>query len=74
MSDEQQTFDIVREIFTERVAFNKILGVEIEAMSFENATVRFDNRPELIGNFVRKASTAASCPRRSISPEGSSRI
>jgi uncharacterized protein (TIGR00369 family) len=55
MSDEQKTFDIVREIFTERVAFNKILGVEIEAMSFENATVRFDNRPELIGNFVHKS-------------------
>ena len=55
MSDEQQTFDIVREIFTERVAFNKILGVEIEAMSFENATVRFDNRPELTGNIVHKS-------------------
>ncbi len=55
MTDEQKTFDIVREIFTERVAFNKILGVEIRTMSFENATVRFENRPELIGNFVHKS-------------------
>ena len=47
--------NFVREIFTERVAFNKILGVEIEAMSFENATVRFDNRPELTGNIVHKS-------------------
>jgi uncharacterized protein (TIGR00369 family) len=55
MSDEQKTFDIVREIFTERVEFNKVLGVEIESMSFENATVRFDNRPELTGNIVHKS-------------------
>lgn len=55
MGDEQKTFDVVREIFTKRVAFNKILGLEIESMSFENATVRFDSRPELIGNFVHKS-------------------
>lgn len=55
MTDEQKTFDIVREIFTERVEFNKVLGVEIDSMSFENATVRFDNRPELTGNIVHKS-------------------
>lgn len=55
MSDEQKTFDIVREIFNERVEFNKVLGVEIESMSFEKATVRFDNRPELTGNIIHKS-------------------
>jgi uncharacterized protein (TIGR00369 family) len=55
MSDDQKTFDVVREIFTEKVAFNKVLGIEIEAMSFETATIRFANRPELIGNFVHKS-------------------
>ena len=55
MSDERKTFDVVREIFTEKVAFNKVLGVEIESMSFESATIRFASRPELIGNFVHKS-------------------
>ena len=55
MSDEQKTFDVVREIFTDKVAFNKVLGVEIESMSFESATIRFASRPELIGNFVHKS-------------------
>ena len=55
MNDEQTTFDVVREIFTEKVAFNKVLGVEIESMSFESATIRFANRPELMGNFVHKS-------------------
>lgn len=55
MSDDQTTFDVVRKIFTERVAFNKILGVEIESMSFDGATIRFANRPELVGNFVHQS-------------------
>ena len=46
---------MVREIFADKVAFNKILGVEIESMSFESATIRFASRPELIGNFVHKS-------------------
>jgi uncharacterized protein (TIGR00369 family) len=55
MSDDEKTFTVVREIFTERVAFNKVLGVEIESMSFDHATIRFANRPELIGNFVHQS-------------------
>ena len=53
MSDK--TFDVVRRIFEDKVAFNKVLGVEIDSMSFESATIRFDNRPELVGNFVHQS-------------------
>lgn len=55
MSDDEKTFDVVREIFSERVPFNKVLGVQIESMSFESATIRFEHRPELIGNFVHQS-------------------
>jgi len=51
----ERTFEIVREIFTEKVAFNKVLGVEVESLSFEETKIRFDNRPELMGNFVHKS-------------------
>lgn len=52
MSDDEATFEAVRHVFTEKVPFNKILGVRIESMSFDEVRVRFDNRPELVGNFV----------------------
>ena len=51
----EKMFDVVREIFTEKVAFNKILGVEIESLSFDAVSVRFANRPELVGNFVHQS-------------------
>ena len=51
----ERTFEIVREIFTEKVAFNKVLGIEIENLAFDEAKLRFDNRPELMGNFVHKS-------------------
>ena len=53
MTDDEKTFAVVREIFDEKIAFNKILGVSIESLSYESATIGFANRPELIGNFVR---------------------
>lgn len=51
----ERTFEILREIFTEKVAFNKVLGIEIESLSFDEAKLRFDNRPELMGNFVHES-------------------
>ncbi|MGH9323930.1 MAG: thioesterase family protein [Vicinamibacteria bacterium] len=46
-------FSAVREIFSETIPFNKLLGVQIESMSFESARVRFDYRSDLVGNFIR---------------------
>jgi uncharacterized protein (TIGR00369 family) len=51
----ERTFDVVRKIFSEQIAFNQLLGVEIESMSFDSATIRFANRPELMGNPVHRS-------------------
>ena len=51
--EDERTFELVRQIFAERIPFNKVLGVELEALSYESARVRFDYRDELVGNFVR---------------------
>ncbi len=51
--DEEATLAIVREIFTEKIPFNKVLGVAIESLTFASAQIRFDYRDDLVGNFVR---------------------
>lgn len=51
--DDERTLEIVREIFSERIPFNRVLGVEIESLSFESAQIRFGYREDLVGNFVR---------------------
>ncbi len=50
---DAEIFDFVRRIFTEKIPFNRVLGVEIVSISYETARVRFDFRDELVGNFHR---------------------
>jgi uncharacterized protein (TIGR00369 family) len=52
-SNDDEIFALVRRIFAERIPFNRVLGVEIVSVSYENARVRFDYRDELVGNFHR---------------------
>ena len=51
--DDRKTFDVVRRIFADKIPFNKILGVELESLSYERAQIRFAYREDLVGNFVR---------------------
>src|SRR3972149_3421654 len=52
-NEEGALFSSVHELFTERIPFNKLLGIHIDSMSFESARIRFDFRDELVGNFLR---------------------
>jgi uncharacterized protein (TIGR00369 family) len=51
--DEEALFSAVHELFTERIPFNKLLGIHIESLSFESARIRVDFREDLVGNFLR---------------------
>ncbi len=51
--DDAETLTLVQQIFTDRIPFNKVLGVEIDKLSFDDVRIRFDYRDELVGNFVR---------------------
>ncbi len=51
--DDDETLELVRKMFTERIPFNQVLGVEIDSLSFDDARVRFGYRDDLVGNFVR---------------------
>ena len=43
----------IEDAFSERIPFNKVLGARVESIREGRPAVRFDMRPELIGNFVR---------------------
>ena len=52
-SHDQSFADLVHEIFSEKIPFNKLLGLEILSLEPEKPQFRFDMRPELVGNFTR---------------------
>ena len=41
------------QIFSHSVPFHKLIGFEFEHLTEEGCQIRFDNQPELIGNFVQ---------------------
>lgn len=51
--EDAETLALVREIFENRIPFNKVLGVEIDELTFDGVRIRFDYREDLVGNFVR---------------------
>jgi uncharacterized protein (TIGR00369 family) len=44
--------DHIREIFDRRIPFNRVLGLRMDELGLERATLRFEMRPELVGNFA----------------------
>jgi uncharacterized protein (TIGR00369 family) len=53
--EDRQALELARRIFEERVPFNRVLGVELEELSFEAVRVKFAYREDLVGNFLRKS-------------------
>ena len=45
---------LIRKVMEEHVAFNKYLGIKVESFADEAPKLRFDMRPELIGNPARQ--------------------
>lgn len=50
--DQQRLEAALRDVFEERIAFNRILGFTIESFDPAEPRVHFDMRPELVGHFV----------------------
>ncbi|MCZ7561714.1 MAG: thioesterase family protein [Burkholderiaceae bacterium] len=50
--DQRRFEDGLRDVFEERIAFNRILGFTIESFDPVEPRVRFDMRPELVGHFL----------------------
>jgi len=51
MSPDLKTMEArLRQIFEENVPFNRVLGLKVESLDPDAPKLRFDMRPELIGN------------------------
>jgi uncharacterized protein (TIGR00369 family) len=48
---DPQRFAALKEVFEQRIVFNKVLGLEIVEAAGGKATLRFDMKPELVGNY-----------------------
>ena len=50
---KEKLLQLLREITEERIPFNKLIGIKIESLGLDSLGIRFEMRPELIGNFKR---------------------
>ena len=50
---KEKLLELIREITEERIPFNKLIGIKIESLAMDSLGIRFEMRPELIGNFKR---------------------
>jgi uncharacterized protein (TIGR00369 family) len=53
VDDEAKLLAIIRESFVERMPFNRILGIDVLSLHHDRPELRFDMRPDLVGNYVR---------------------
>jgi len=44
----------MRKVMEDHIAFNKLLGLKVESFDLEAPRLRFDMRPELVGNPARQ--------------------
>ena len=51
---EPELYELIEVIFAQRIPFNRLLGLEIESVEKSRATLRFEMREELVGNYMRR--------------------
>ena len=51
-ADQRDFETALRDVFEQRISFNKVLGFRIESFDPVEPRVRFDMRPELVGHFI----------------------
>jgi len=51
--DQQQLFDSIREVFEQKIPFNRILGLRVVSLDHQIARIRFSMNDSLVGNYLR---------------------
>jgi uncharacterized protein (TIGR00369 family) len=49
---KQKLLQLLQEITEDRIPFNKLIGMKIDNLDLDNIKIRFEMRPELVGNFM----------------------
>ena len=52
--DYQNVFDQLADMYENQMPFDRLLGVQVETLSFAETRVRIDMKDEFIGNYFRK--------------------
>ncbi len=52
-AEDEDLFAVITEIFNEKIPFNKVLGIQVAAISYDRVKIVFNMRDELIGNYMR---------------------
>ena len=52
--DHQKVFDLLTDMYENQMPFDRLLGVQVETLSFAETRVRIDMKDEFIGNYFRK--------------------
>jgi uncharacterized protein (TIGR00369 family) len=50
---DESLFSAIKEIFNEKIPFNKVLGLRVESLQFDRVMVKFEMNADLIGNYMR---------------------
>lgn len=53
MTGDDELFAVINEIFNEKIPFNKVLGLNVDSISYGGVKISFEMRDELIGNYMR---------------------
>jgi uncharacterized protein (TIGR00369 family) len=53
MKSDERLLAAIHEIFAEKIPFNRVLGLDVVTLANETPVLRFQMRPELVGNFLR---------------------
>ena len=49
----EKLLQLLKEITEEKIPFNKLIGMKIETLDLDKIGIRFEMRPERVGNFTR---------------------
>ncbi len=52
-TNQKKLFAEVRTIFEDRIPFNSVLGLQIESLDFDSATLKLAMTDQLVGNFYK---------------------
>jgi uncharacterized protein (TIGR00369 family) len=52
-ANDEELFTFINELFSEKIPFNKVLGLRVESISPDCVKVLFHKRDELIGHYTR---------------------
>jgi uncharacterized protein (TIGR00369 family) len=52
-TSDEQFLEVINEMFSEKIPFNKVLGLRVESLGPDRVKVVFEKRDELVGHYTR---------------------